>query len=169
MSYPMFGIGLQYMLINKRVEPESTMRMSAEESSMNGKDMLMPMVAITIPIFRNKYKAQQRETAFLKQSNREKYKAAVNMLEAELYSIQSELKNAAGKISLYRKQSELSQSACSLAISEFASGKGDLSNVIQVQRQLLDYNLKTSEAIATYNIMVARVQKLISTSELLIN
>jgi outer membrane protein TolC len=56
----------------------------------------------------------------------------------------------------------LAQSAYNLTVQEFVTGKGDLTNVIQVQRQLLDYNLKTAEAIAAYNTMVANIQKLIS-------
>ncbi|KAA6308849.1 hypothetical protein EZS27_039558, partial [termite gut metagenome] len=35
-------------------------------------------------------------------------------------------------------------------------------NVIQVQRQLLDYQLKSAEATADYNTMVASIHKLIS-------
>jgi outer membrane protein TolC len=47
-------------------------------------------------------------------------------------------------------------------VQEFVSGTSDLTNVIQVQRQLLDYQLKNVEAIADYNIMAASIQKLIS-------
>ncbi|GHT60348.1 transporter [Bacteroidia bacterium] len=171
MSYPMFGIGLQYMLINKKpVSPEpddgmsnmSDMNNTNSMSSMNGKDMIMPMVSISIPIYRNKYKAQQRETAFLQQATREKHINTQNMLEAELYRTKHQLDDATRRISLYRKQTELAQTTYNLIIQEFASGKSDLSNVIQVQRQLLDYELKTAEAIADYNTMVANIQKLLS-------
>jgi outer membrane protein TolC len=177
MSYPMFGIGLQYMLINKKPvssEPDSGMgdmsNMSdmgnaSTMSSMNGKDMIMPMISISIPVYRNKYKAQQRETAFLQQATREKYINTQNMLEAELYRTKHQLDDAVRRISLYRKQTELAQTTYNLIIQEFASGKSDLSNVIQVQRQLLDYELKTAEAIADYNTMVANIQKLISKYE----
>jgi outer membrane protein TolC len=173
MSYPMFGIGLQYMLINKKtvnsVPDEGMSNMgdmnnTSAMSSMNGKDMIMPMVSISIPIYRNKYKAQQRETAFLQQASREKYINTQNMLEAELYRIKHQLDDAARKISLFRKQIELAKTTYNLMIQEFTSGKNDLSNVIQVQRQLLDYELKTAEAVADYNIMAANVQKLISDS-----
>jgi outer membrane protein TolC len=166
MSYPMFGIGLQYMLINK-IKP-ATIPMDGDMdtetgsmNAMNGKDMVMPMVSVSIPIFRGKYKAQQRENAFLREASREKYADALNMLEAELYRTKNGVDNAARKIALYRKQSELAQTTYNLTVQEFISGKGDLTNVIQVQRQLLDYNLKTAEAVAVYNTMVANVQKLI--------
>jgi outer membrane protein TolC len=162
MSYPMFGTGLQYMLINKSRPAPVSMDMDGSMNPMNGKDMLMPMVSISIPIYRGKYKAQQRESAFLQQASRDKHANTLNMLEAELYRSKHNLDDAARKISLYRKQTELAQSACNLTVQEFVTGKGDLTNVIQVQRQLLDYKLKTAEATAVYNTMVANIQKLIS-------
>lgn len=157
MSYPMFGIGLQYMLINK-AKPGMEMGME----SMNGKDMIMPMVSFTIPIYRSKYKAQQRESKFWWQSSREKYTNTLNSLQSELYRSKHQLDDASRKIALYKKQSELAQTTYNLIIQEFVSGKSDLTNVIQVQRQLLDYQLKSAEAVANYNTMVASVQKLIS-------
>ncbi|MDR1601647.1 MAG: TolC family protein [Tannerella sp.] len=167
MSYPMFGIGLQYMLINKKtaVAAEMDAGMDTDMNSMNGKDMIMPMLSVSIPLYRNKYRAQQRENTFLLQASREKYRNAQNMLEAELYRAGHLLDDAARKIALYRKQTELAQTTCNLVLKEFASGRSDLSSVIQVQRQLLDYELKTSEAIADYNIMVANIRKLTSSNE----
>lgn len=168
MSYPMFGIGLQYMLMNKNkpaaspVEMNTGMDNTGSMNSMNGKDMIMPMISVSIPIFRNKYKAQQRENTFLQQASREKYVNTMNLLEAELYRNKHDLDNAERKIVLYRKQSELAKSAYNLAVQEFASGKNDLTNIIQVQRQLLDYELKTAEAIATYNMAVANTTTLIA-------
>ncbi|GAB6394675.1 MAG: TolC family protein [Bacteroidales bacterium] len=162
MSYPMFGIGLQYMLINKAPASAGT---DGGMHSMNGRDMWMPMVSVGIPIYRSKYRAQQRESAFLQQASREKYIDARNMLEAELYSAKHLLDDAARRIALYRKQTELAQTAYNLIVQEFASGTSDLSDVIQVQRQLLDYELKMAEAVADYNTMVANIQKLMSSGE----
>lgn len=158
MSYPMFGVGFQYMLINSN--PHAT-----DMGAMNGKDMVMPMLSISLPLYRNKYKAQQRENVFRQKASREKYANTLNELEATLYSLKNNLDNAARKIGLYRKQTELAQTTYDLLINEFASTKGDLTNVIQVQRQLLDYQLKTAEAVAEYNTMVAGVQKIISSTE----
>jgi outer membrane protein TolC len=173
MSYPMFGIGLQYMLIAKtsasgETMNENTGHTSSPEngsmSSMNGKDMIMPMLSVSIPIFRGKYKALRRETELLRQANEEKYNDALNMLQAELYRYRHQLNDAARRIALYRKQTELAQTTYNIVLKEFVSGTSDLSNIIQVQRQLLDYRLKTAEAVAEYNTKVVAIQKMISTT-----
>ncbi|GHT07892.1 transporter [Bacteroidia bacterium] len=180
MGYPMFGIGLQYMLLGKTKTMESNdtgMNTGTEHSgmdtgmnnpvttgssmkSMNGKDMLMPMVSISIPIYRNKYKAAQRESRLLRQAGEERFAGTFNNLQTELYQYKHQLDDAARKITLYKKQSDLARTTYELVVQEFASGKSELGDAIQVQRQLLDYRLKESEATANYNIMVANIQKL---------
>lgn len=156
MSYPMFGIGVQYMLNKKTDDPMLGM------GDMNGRDMVMPMLSVSIPLYRNKYKAQQRESQFRWQANKEKYSNTYNALESELLKTKHLLDDAARKIVLYKKQSALARTTYNLVVQEFVAGKSDLTNVIQVQRQLLDYRLKEAEAVADYNTRVASIQKLIS-------
>jgi len=156
MSYPMFGIGLQYMLIG---ESAATMDQGTEPE-MTGMDMVMPMVSITLPLYRNKYKAQQRESRFLWQSTREKYNNTLNMLQSDLFKLKHQLDDAERKIALYEKQAQLARTTYQLVVQEFVTAKSDLTNVIQVQRQLLDYQLRKAEAIAEYNTRVAAIHKL---------
>jgi outer membrane protein TolC len=165
MSYPMFGLGLQYMLVGSKPAGTGMEAMETDAGGMNGRDMLMPMVSVSIPLYRSRYRAQQRENAFLQQAVREKRLNTRNLLEADLYRAAHLLDDAARRIDLYRRQTALAQATCNLVVQEFASGRSDLSGVIQVQRQLLDYALKTSEAVADYNITVANIRKLISSNE----
>ena len=64
----------------------------------------------------------------------------------------------------YQKQQELSLSTWQLIVREFSAGTTSLTDVIQVERQLLDYRLKKSEAIAEYNTRIAGIEKLVATS-----
>ncbi|MDR2815448.1 MAG: TolC family protein [Proteiniphilum sp.] len=159
MSYPMLGIGLQYSVTGKRMDMNPT---GIPVTEMNGIDMIMPMVSVSIPIYRNKYKAQQKESDYLRQASREAYSDARNELEAELYRNKHQLDDAARKITLYEKQTQLALTTYNLVVQEFVSGKSELTDVIQVQRQLSDYRLKKAEAVADYNTMVTAIQKLIS-------
>lgn len=161
MGYPMFGIGLQYMLINKTAATETSDGM-ATSSSMGGMDMVMPMVSVTIPLYRNKYKAQQRETEFRRQASIEKQEATRQELTAQLFGEKQALENADRKITLIDKQTALARTTYQLALQEFVSGKNELANAILIQRQLLDYQLKKSEAIADYNTQVAAIKRLMS-------
>lgn len=156
MSYPMLGIGVQYMLIGKTNEEMFKM------GSMNGRDMVMPMVSVSLPLFRKKYHAQQNESVLWQQSNKEKRENTYNNLKSDLYGFKNQLDDAERSIALYEKQTELALTTYNLTVQEFVTGKGDLTNVIQVQRQLLDYQLKKAEAIAGYNSMAVSIEKLTS-------
>lgn len=155
-SYPTFGIGVQYSLINKRSD------MLLPVSDMNGMDMFMPMVSISLPIFRGKYKAQQKESELAILSTVEKYEDTRNNLEAQSYQVKYELDDAARKIELYEKQTKLAQTTYKLLVQEFVSGRNDLTNLIQVHRQLIDYKFKKADATARYNTVVASIRSLTS-------
>ena len=161
MSYPMLGIGLQYMVIGKS---SSTSMDQNGHNSMNGMDMVMPMVSISLPIYRNKYKAKQRESRLMWKSAQEKYNNTLNTLQSDLLKFKHQLEDAERKIALYQKQKNLALTAYQLIIQEFVTSKSDLTNVIEVQRQLLDYSIKEAEAIADYNIKVAEINSLRSFS-----
>lgn len=161
MSLPMFGIGLQYSIMAKRSEEMA--RMSGM-GNMNGMDMVMPMVKISIPIFRRKYNAQQRESRHYRQASELKYEDTLNQLHAEYIALKQQLADASRKIDLYAKQQDLSRSTWQLMIREFSAGTTSLTDIIQLERQLLNYSLKKSEAVAEYNTLVAGLEKLVSTS-----
>ena len=52
---------------------------------MNGQDMIMPMLTVTLPIYRKKYNAQQAETKFSKLATQQNYQATANALQTEYY------------------------------------------------------------------------------------
>jgi outer membrane protein TolC len=76
MGYPMMGLGVDYSIISKS---------AMSTSSMNGKDMIMPMATLTLPIYRKKYNAMKSETEFLKTANKQNYQATVNSLHTDYY------------------------------------------------------------------------------------
>src|SRR5690554_3867432 len=152
MGLPMIGIGLQYMMVEKSPTPVL--------EHHNGMHMVMPMVSVSLPIFRGKYRSAQRESRILQQSAREKYHNTLNNLQSDLHGLKHRLDDAERKIALYRKQEELALAAYRLLAQEFVTGRSEVIDVIEVQRQLLDYQLQEAEAIADYNTRVASVQKL---------
>ena len=94
------------------------------------------------------------------QSAREKYNNTLNVLRSDLFKLKQQLDNAERKVILYQKQEQLARVTYQLVVQEFVTAKSDLANVIQVQRQLLDYQLRQAEALADYNTKVAAIRKL---------
>jgi outer membrane protein TolC len=125
MSYPMVGLGLNYSLINKS---------EMSTSAMNGKDMIMPMVTVTLPIYRKKYKAMQTEADFLKAANAQNYKAMVNSLQTEYYQAMQLYQDAQRRRKLYADQSQLASKSLDIMLRSFASGGSGLTDILRVRQ-----------------------------------
>ena len=115
MSYPMIGIGLQYSVVNKVADPMGM-------PDMNGKDMVMPMVKVSLPLFRRKYNARQRESHNYRMASELKRDNVQNQLQAEYINVRQQLDDAARKVSLYERQYALSLSTWQLMVRELPPG-----------------------------------------------
>ena len=93
----------------------------------------MPMLKISLPIFRKKYNAQQQESKHYWKSSELKYENTMNQLQAEYIRITQQLEDAARKIDLYQKQYDLSLATYQLIVREFSTGRTTLTDVIQVE------------------------------------
>jgi outer membrane protein TolC len=151
MGYPMVGLGVNYSVIGKS-------EMSA--SSMNGRDMIMPMVTATLPIYRRKYKSMQSEADLLKSANEQNYKATANALSTEYYQAMQLYHYAERRIKLYRDQQQLASKSLDIMMKSFASSATDLTDILRVRQQTLDYEYKQMEAIADNNISIAWIKRL---------
>jgi outer membrane protein TolC len=151
MGYPMVGLGLNYSLISKNA-------MSA--SSMNGKDMVMPMVTVTLPIYRKKYNAMVKEADLLKTATSLNYQATANSLQTEYYQAVQLYQDAQRRVKLYENQYQLASKSLDLVIKSFSTSSSGLTDVLRVQQQTLDYELKQVEAIADFNTAVAWLKRL---------
>ena len=151
MSYPMVGIGLNYSLINKN---------EMSTSPMNGKDMLMPMVTVTLPIYRTKYRAMRDETDFLKSANTQNYKATVNSLQTEYYQAMQLFSDAQRRMKLYASQNQLASKSLDILIKSFSSSGSTLTDILRVRQQILDYEYKKTEAVSDYNTAIAWIRKI---------
>jgi hypothetical protein len=158
MGYPMVGLGLNYTLINKS---------AMSESPMNGKDMLMPMVTVTLPIYRKKYKAMRTEAELMKSATEQGYKAAANLLQTEYFEALQSFQDAERRMTLYRSQSRLANSSLDIMIRSFsASAAGsNLTDILRIRQQTLDYELKQVEALVDYNTSVAWLKRLMAKEE----
>ncbi len=156
MSYPMVGIGVNYSVINKS---------EMSTSSMNGRDMIMPMVTATLPIYRKKYKAMQSEADLLKSANIQSYKATANELNNEYYQALQLYQDAEHRAKIYRNQQDLASKSLDILMKSFASSGTDLSEILRVRQQTLDYEFKQMEAIADKNISIAWLKRLMAFSQ----
>jgi outer membrane protein TolC len=153
----MVGLGVDYSVISK-----SDMVISPD----NGKDMIMPMVSLTLPIYRKKYKAMQNEADILAASTAQSYTAAANTLQAEYYQALQLYKDAGRRMKLYSEQSVLAKKSLDIMIRSYSVAGSSLTDILLVRQQTLDYELKLAEAVTDYNTAVAWIKRLMARSEI---
>jgi outer membrane protein TolC len=151
MGFPMVGLGLNYSIINRS-------EMSA--SAMNGKDMIMPMVTVTLPVYRRKYSAMQKEAEFLKSAAEMDYQSTANTLQTEYLKAAELYKDAGRRVVLYEKQSVLASKSLELTMKGFSVSATDLSEVLRARQQTLDYEIKKAVAVADFNTAIALLRRL---------
>jgi len=151
MGYPMVGIGLIYSVIQKS-------QMSA--STMNGSDMIMPMMTITLPIYRKKYKAMREEVSLMQESTKKGIQETANSLQNEYYEAIQLYQDARRRMKLYRNQSALAGKTLNILMRSFSASGSDLSDLLRIRQQTLDYELKQIEAITDNNTAIAWLKKL---------
>jgi outer membrane protein TolC len=157
MSYPMVGLGLNYSLIGKN---------EMSTSSMNGKDMVMPMVTFTLPIYRKKYNAMAKEADLLKTATLQNYQATANSLQNEYYEAVQLYQDSERRVILFENQYQLALKSLDLILKSFSTSSSGLTDVLRVRQQTLDYELRRVEATADFNTAVAWLRRLMSFSQI---
>jgi len=132
---------------------------------MNGKDMVMPMVSVTIPIYRKKYKAMRSAADLSKTATQFNYNATSNSLQTEYYQASQLYQDADRRMKLYLNQYDLSNKTLDIMIKSFSASGSNLTDILRVRQQTLDYELKQIEAVADYNTAIAWLNKLMAVSQ----
>lgn len=150
---PNFSIGIDYAFIGEREGISIT---------DNGKDAIMPMISMSIPIFRSKYNAAKKQ-AKLKQ---EATQHQMIQLEDDLFSKIEELKyqmGAAAQTDAFLiKQFERAKQIKELITSEYSSEQASFLDLIQSEDQILDIKLKMMTNTVAFKLAEAKFTYLLS-------
>ncbi|PKP26886.1 MAG: TolC family protein [Bacteroidetes bacterium HGW-Bacteroidetes-2] len=150
---PMFGLGIDYSVISKRTDANP---------DKNGQDAIMPMLTVTLPIFRNKYRAAKKEAEFMASSIKQQQEAQKNELQSTYEMTLYDLKKAEQLIALYQKQLVSSGHASKLLISGFSNSIIDFEEVLQMNQDILMLQTQEIEAIKSGFMAKAKMDYLIS-------
>jgi hypothetical protein len=153
MGYPMVGLGLNYSPISKSGTAMGT-------PDMNGKDMIMPMVTVTLPIYRKKYNAMVNEAELLKTATLQNYQSIANSLQAEYYQAVQLYQDAKRRVKLYDNQYQIASKSLDLMLKSFSVSSSSLTDVLRIRQQTLDYEFKKVEAVADFNTAIVWLKRL---------
>lgn len=137
MGKPSFMIALDYTFIGKG------------DNNMAGTDAFMfPMIGMTIPLYRNKYKSMVNEVVYLAEAKEFEKEDKVNKLETVFENGWNDYLDANRRIDLYNSQLELARKAVRLLETDYATGNKNFEEILRMERLLLKFNLELEKARA---------------------
>ncbi|MDR5591889.1 outer membrane protein TolC [Gramella sp. Hel_I_59] len=152
-AQPMFGFGVDYLPV------------TGNDNSMfsdNGKDVLMPMVTMTIPIFNNRYKSITKQNELRQQEIEFQKSNQLNVLESAFAKANS-LRNQA-KIAFHTQEKNLKQArdAEQILVKNYETGTIDFNDVLDIQELQLKFQMNQIASIQMYYEQQAMMNYLIN-------
>lgn len=144
MGKPMFGVGLDYALVGERTDMNPP---------NNGRDILVPKVMVSIPLYRKKYVAKNKEEDLLQQSLEFRKETMEDKMIGRLQSYQVAYDQALIHIDFVEKQAETTKQTYDLILAQYsANGKG-FTDLLLLEKALVKYKLELETTILnTYQI-----------------
>jgi len=151
-SSPMIGFGLDYINVNKRPD------MSFND---NGKDIIMPMVSVSIPIFNNKYKSKTRQNELQQQEIIAQKQERLNTLETLLNKAINDRISARISYATQAKNLKQSKDVERILIKSYETGTIDFNDILDIQELELKFQINQVESVKTYYMQTTIINYLI--------
>ncbi|SDK92353.1 Outer membrane protein TolC [Salinimicrobium catena] len=150
-ALPKLGFGIDYIPVAERTD------MIVDES---GKDILMPMVSVSIPIFNNKYKSVSRQNEIKQQEIAAQRAERVNKLETLLAMALNNRASAKITANTFLRNIEQAKDAEEILVRSYETGTIDFNDVLDVQELQLKFQTGLIEAVKNYYQQTALVNYL---------
>lgn len=148
-SGPAIGFGVEY--VNQENSPMIT---------SSYKDMVMPMVSLSIPIFNKKYKSQTRQNELRMQEIKSQKDERLNTLKADLSQAISERNQSRIKFNTQEKNLKQAQDAEEILIKNYETGRINFNDVLDIQELQLKFQKAQIETLKLYYVQSARINYL---------
>ncbi|GGZ61736.1 hypothetical protein GCM10008088_24050 [Mesonia mobilis] len=150
-ALPSVGIGLDYIAVEER--PNMNF-------SDNGKDIFMPMLSVSIPIFNNKYKSVERQLDIQQNELKAQKENRKNELDSRLKEALQQRISARISYQTQQKNIEQAKDAEEILLKQYETDQLDFQDVLDIQELQLKFQLKQVEAIKNYYLQTAIINYL---------
>jgi cobalt-zinc-cadmium efflux system outer membrane protein len=150
-SSPMIGFGLDYINVEQRPEMDF---------SANGKDIIMPMVSVSIPIFNNKYKSQTIQNELQQKEVLAQKQERLNTLVTLLDKAINDRISARIVYKTQAKNLKQAKDAETILVKSYETGTIDFNDVLDIQELQLKFQMSQIESIKNYYVQTTIINYL---------
>ena len=149
---PNIGVGFQYIVVAPRTDLPN-----GQAVPQNGQDAFMPMLTMSIPLFRGKYKAAQKEAQLMQDAYALQKEEVSNNLISSYEMVWFELEKQTELMGLYDAQIKTSEQSLNLLFSAYSNSGRDFEEVLDMQQQILKYQKMNTSVLVKYHLMLAQL------------
>lgn len=140
-SLPTIGIGLDYLPVSERAD-----MVIAD----NGKDVIMPMVSVSIPLFNSKYTSISKQNELRQKEIEFQKNQRYNVLSTTFSKALSQRNQAQIKYRTQSKNLEQARDAEDILIKNYETGTIDFNDLLDIQELQLKFQLNQIESIQSF-------------------
>ena len=148
---PMIGFGLDYVNVSNRTDLNF---------SDNGKDILMPMLSISIPIFNTTYKSKTKQNELQQQEFLVQKQDRLNALEVLLDNAINNRVFARVSYETQVKNLKQAKNAEEILVKNYETGMIDFKEILDIQELQLKFEMNTIESVNNYFIQTTIINYL---------
>lgn len=130
---PTIGLGLDYGIVEKR---------ELNDLADNGKDIIMPMVSVSFPLFSKKYSSKQKQLQIDQQALEATKENTYNQLYTIFENAKSKLSNSKVSIATQEDNIKEAEIAKKILLSAYETSKVDFEQLLEIQQLQLKFELK---------------------------
>ena len=148
---PMIGFGLDYVSVEER---------PGMDFSDNGKDILMPMVSMSIPIFNKTYKSQTKQNELKQFEIKAQKQERLNKLEVFLDRAVNDRISARISHNTQSKNLKEAKDAEQILLKNYETGTIDFNDVLDIQELQLKFQMNQIESVKDYYVQTTVINYL---------
>lgn len=147
---PAFGVGLDYIMVNKR---------GNVELERNGRDIIQLRAAIKIPLNRQKYAAKEREENYKITALDNRKDNTLNQFMSAIEKAYADYETAQLRMDLYLRQKVITRSAINILETDYSTSGNNFDELLQLEKELIDYDLKMLKAIVQSHLAKSSIER----------
>ena len=126
----------------------------------NGKDILMPMVSVSIPIFNNAYKSKTKQNRLLQAEIQAQKQDKINTLKTVLDKAVKASNSAIIRYTTQSKNLEKANNAEEILIKNYETGTINFKDVLDIQELQLKFQMNQIASVTAYYIQTTVINYL---------
>jgi len=146
---PTIGIGLDYGFVENR---------DIENLEDNGKDIIMPMVSVSFPLFSKKYSSKQKQLQIDQKALEATKESTYNQLYTIFENSKSKMSNSKVSIATQQENIHDAERAKKVLLSAYETSKIDFEQLLEIQQLQLKFELKKAISEKEYAIQQSTLE-----------